>query len=330
MPSSFDLLNLQRSGNLAIEKLFSKAHSHAWNLEKDVNWKERIRADDPIMAPGWAPCSRTATFALLPERARTHFTRRALGWNVHSLMLGEAVAQEVCVRIATHSRLDDHRAHAVAQAMDEARHRMAYGRLLDRFGDEPEELDRNTRAMFDVVLQVQDVADLVAWEQFYLESVAMNVLRSIKSGARHALVKDVFSLNLRDESRHMGFGILFLQDHLETLSLDEQIDFARFWMDRILPMNFGAQDPVPLPRAARWLYEADVKDSLTLATQMLLEQQAISAAEWARVAQGKHVPQELKSARRIGLMRPEILEALNLSTHPLILGTLKSDAGAEE
>ena len=323
MTRTYDLLNMETSGHANIDGLFAKAHSNAWNLERDVDWTQVLAKDDPLMSDDWAPFSRTEAFRKLPKRVRTHLTRKSLAWIVHSLLLGEAVAQEVCLKVAMASRLEDHRNHCVAQAMDEARHRVSYARLLDKLGGEREELDRGTRTMFDSVLQLDDVVDLVAWEQFYIESLAMNVLRSIKEGARNELVRDIFALNLRDESRHMGFGVMFIEEHLSHLEMEEKVEFARSWLDRILQLNFGEQDPVPLQRVTRWLFEAGRRDGLKLAAEMLSEQTLVTAAQYQAAASGEAVPQELKSARRAGLLQPEILEALNLAEHPLVVGALK-------
>jgi hypothetical protein len=59
---------------------------------------------------------------------------------------------------------------------------------------------------------------------------------------------------------------------------------------------------------------------------MLAEQEEINRADLAEAASGKKVPHLLKSARRAKLLRPEILEALGLSDHPLIVGALRSVA----
>lgn len=324
MTRTFDLLNLRESGHPGISRLFARAHTHGWNVEKDVDWKIRLDADDPVMKPGWAPYSRTRSFQKLPKDVQARFSRRAFSWTLNSLQLGESVALEVCLKIAQLSRLEDYRNHATAQAMDEARHHHVYVRLIDRMEQEPEEIDQGTRGLFDQVLQADRLVDLVAWEQFYLESVAMNVLRAVKDQALNPLVKRIFALNLRDESRHMGFGVMFVEAYLQSIPLDERITFARRWLNQMLPMTFGGQDPVTPQRLMRWLYDAGAPDAVQLGMTMMAEQLPIMQKQYEDVTTGKRVPQELKSARRAGLMAPEILEALGLSDHPVILGALKS------
>jgi hypothetical protein len=62
---------------------------------------------------------------------------------------------------------------------------------------------------------------------------------------------------------------------------------------------------------------------------MLEEQHELNVADLAEVAAGRKVPHLLKSARRAGLLKPEILEALNVRDHPLVRGALQyTDGGA--
>jgi hypothetical protein len=56
---------------------------------------------------------------------------------------------------------------------------------------------------------------------------------------------------------------------------------------------------------------------------MLREQEEINAADLAEAASGAKVPHLLKSARRAGLLEPEILAALGIADHPLIRGALR-------
>ena len=80
--------------------------------------------------------------------------------------------------------------------------------------------------------------------------------------------------------------------------------------------------PIMLARVVRRLREAGV-DPEALAPQMLEEQREINARDLAAAASGEKVPHLLKSARRAGLLDPEILEATGLASHPLIRGALR-------
>ena len=314
-----ELLRLHNTGHQGINALFAKAHSADWDFERDVDWTMPVDADDPLVDHEWTAFARTPTFKALPGRVKTHVTRRGLGRILNILQVGESVAQDVCAKLALTLREEDYRNHAVAQAMDEARHHLAYRRFIEKMNEDLEDIDFGTEAMFDALLAADDPVELVATEQFFLESLAMNIFEGIQRHARHPLLRDIITLITRDESRHMGFGILYVSEWLRQHSLDAQIAFARRWLGQILAVVTDQPGPLLLARLIQRMRDAGVDDAERLAPQLLREQQAINAAEAAEVLSGQRLPHLLKSARRAGLLRAEIVDALGLATHPLVV-----------
>ena len=325
-----ELLNLHNSGHQGINALFAKAHSADWDIERDVDWTTPVAADDPLVDHAWGAFSQTPTFQALPEVVQTRVTRRGLGRILNILQVGESVAQDVCAKIALLVREEDYRNHAVAQAMDEARHHLAYRRFLEKMNDEIEDIDVGTEMMFDSLLASDDPLTLIATEQFFLESLAMGIFEGIQRHARHPLLRDIITLITRDESRHMGFGVLYVAEWMRQHGLDAQIGFARRWLGQILAVVMDQPGPLILSRVVQRMREAGVGNAEQLGAHMLREQQRINAAEAAEAVAGRRVPHLLKSARRSGLLKPEILEALGLSTHPLIVGALRQSGDGEQ
>ena len=324
-----ELLELQNSGHHGINALFSKAHSAGWDIDRDIDWTATISRDDPLVDHSWVAFGRTPTFQALPETVKNYATRRGLGRMLNILQVGESVAQDVCAKIALTVREEDYRNHAAAQAMDEARHHLAYRRLLEKMDEQPEDIDLGTEMMFDALLAADAPLELIATEQFFLESVAMDIFESIRLHARTPLLRDLLTLITRDESRHMGFGILYVAEWMRTHPLPERIGFARRWLGQILFSATDQPGPIMLGRAVRRLHEAGVDRADALGPQLLREQQEINAAERAEALSGHRIPQVMKSARRAGLLEPDILEALGLSQHPLVRATLSSERKEE-
>ena len=314
-----ELMHLRNTGHPGINALFAKAHSADWDIERDVDWRLPVEADDPLVSYEWGAFAHTPTFQALPQTVKDRVTRRGVGRILNILQVGESVAQDVCAKIALCVREEDYRNHAVAQAMDEARHHLAYRRFIEKMNEDVEDIDFGTEAMFDALLASDDPVELVATEQFFLESLAMNIFEGIQRHARHPLLRDVITLITRDESRHMGFGVLYVSEWMRQHSLDEQIAFARRWLGQIFTVATDQPGPLLLARLIHRMRDAGVGDTERLAPRLLREQQAINAAETADVLSGQRLPHLLKSARRAGLLKPEILEALGLGAHPLVV-----------
>ncbi len=318
-----DLVKLHNTGHPGINALFAKAHSADWDIENDVDWSVAVDADDPLIAPEWAAYGGTPTFRSLPQSVQTYATRRSLGRMLNILQVGESVAQNVCAKLVLVLREEDYRNHAAAQAMDEARHHLAYRRFLDRMGEEPEDIDGGTEMMFDALLAEDDPLELIATEQFFLEGFAMSIFEGLRDHARHPLLRRVIELITRDESRHMGFGVLYVAEWLRRQAPPKRIGFARHWLAQILGSLMDKSGPIFLSRVVRRLKEAGVRDAEALGPAMLREQREINARELAEAASGAKVPHLLKSARRAGLLAPDIVEALGLGNQPLVRGALQ-------
>lgn len=324
-----ELLRLHNTGHQGINALFAKAHSADWDIERDVDWTTPVESDDPLVDHEWGAFSKTPTFKALPDPVKNHVTRRGLGRMLNILQVGESVAQDVCAKIALRVREEDYRNHAVAQAMDEARHHLAYRRFIDKMNETVEDIDLGTEMMFDGLLASDDPLTLIATEQFFLESLAMGIFEGIQRHAQNPLLRDIITLITRDESRHMGFGVLYVAEWMRQHSIDEQIVFARRWLGQIFGVLMDQPGPIMLARVLQRMQEAGVDNADALASQMLREQQAINAAEAADAVAGRRVPHLLKSARRAGLLKPEILEALGLREHPLVQGALRQPLETE-
>jgi len=322
-----DLLNMRNTGHPGINSLFAKAHSADWDFEHDVDWTVPIAPDDPLVAYGWGAFGKTPTFLSLPEEAKNHATRRAVGRMLNILQVGESVAQNVCAKLVLLLHEEDYRNHAAAQAMDEARHHLAYRRFIDRMSEQVEDIDGGTEMMFDALLASNDALEIIATEQFFLESFAMSIFEALRENATHPLLRRIIELITRDESRHMGFGVLYLAEWLRRQPLDRRIAFARPWLSQILGSLLDRPGPIFLARVIRRLRDAGVADAEKLAPQMLREQQEINEAELEEAVVGTKVPHLMKSARRVGLLEPEILEAIDFGGHPLIRGALRSSEG---
>jgi rubrerythrin len=317
------LLELRQSGHAGMNSLFSKAHSMGWDLDRDVDWELEIRKDDPGVDPSWAPFGRTPTFQALPREVQVGYTRQALCRMLNILQVGESVAQDVCAKLALLCEEEDYRNHAVAQAMDEARHHVAYARILEKLGDPLEEMDAMMEAIFDQLLASNDATTIIATEQFFLESLAMPLFERMMAKATNPLLRDVVTLIHRDEARHVAFGVLYVEQLLRRLAPAERLAFAQAWMPRILAMLEDRPGPRMRTRIVKRLAQAGAADPEGTAERMWQEQPEVDRGDREELASGRRVPHLLSSARRAGLLAPEILDGLGLAGHPLIAAALR-------
>ncbi|MBM4269051.1 MAG: ferritin-like domain-containing protein [Deltaproteobacteria bacterium] len=320
-----ELLKLDNTGHPGIASIFSKAHSADWDIDRDVDWSTPVGRDESIVDHEWTAFGRTPTFRALPDEVKSHVNRRGAGRILNILQVGESVAQDVCAKLALTLRAEDHRNAAVAQAMDEARHHLAYRRFIDKMDEELEDIDPMTEGMFDELLATDDPLRMIATEQFFLESMAMSIFEGLHRHATNPLLKDILGLITRDESRHMGFGVLYVAAWMKEASLDERIGFTQRWLGQILFSVTDRPGPLMLQRVLRRIREAGYTDTDSIAPAMLREQEEINRADQEALLSGRATPQLLKSARNVGMLAPDILEALGASGHPVLRAALRME-----
>ena len=308
-----ELMHLANTGHQGINSIFSKAHSADWDIDRDVDWSTPVEAGESLVDHEWTAFGRTKTFKALPDEVKTYVSRRGLGRVLNILQVGESVAQDVCAKLALKLSNEDHRNAAVAQAMDEARHHLAYVRFIEKMGEEPEDMDPFTEDMFDRLLETEEPRRMIAFEQFFLESMAMHIFEDIHDHATNPLLRDILAFVTRDESRHMGFGVLYLAQWMENASLDERIEFGRDWLPRILFTVTDRSGPLMARQILRRIDEAGYPDAAQLAPALLEEQQELNAQDHALLLSGQKPSHLLKSAKNVGLLAPEITEALGVA-----------------
>ena len=64
--------------------------------------------------------------------------------------------------------------------------------------------------------------------QIFLEGVAVGLFQRFQQDSPDPLMRDMIKLVLRDESRHAGFGVIYLADKFQNVSVAERARVESF------------------------------------------------------------------------------------------------------
>jgi len=64
--------------------------------------------------------------------------------------------------------------------------------------------------------------------QIFLEGIAVGLFQRFQQDSPDPLMRDLITLVLRDESRHAGFGVIYLADKFRSASAAERARIERF------------------------------------------------------------------------------------------------------
>ncbi len=73
--------------------------------------------------------------------------------------------------------------------------------------------------------------------QIIIEGLALAAFNTLKMTAQDPLLKQIIHLVIRDEARHVTFGVNYLEDFVETLSEEEKEERAHFAFEACVVMG---------------------------------------------------------------------------------------------
>ena len=139
---------------------------------------------------------------------------------VFSIILwGELAAWIISADLA--ERVDDVEARmaATGQAFDEARHFTTMRAYLMELGGEIPPLDAYSAILLRMLISERSLLHKLLGMQLLVETIAVDLFRTVAEARLEPVLSDLLPYFERDESRHVGLGVIYLPEQLSGLSL---------------------------------------------------------------------------------------------------------------
>ncbi|MBF2755075.1 MAG: ferritin-like domain-containing protein [Gammaproteobacteria bacterium AqS3] len=214
-----------------IKKLYELGKELNWNAEKDIDWSRPM--PPPIEncedLPGhwlWVDYPEYQKFS---DAEKHQFARHRMVWSLSQFLHGEQGALLVASQLVSCAPTYNAKLYAASQTFDEARHVEVFNKYIqDRYG-----------LMYPIGQALKSIVDKILtderWDlkfigmQIIIEGLALAAFASMRESARDSVLADVLGLVLRDEARHVTFGVNYLEDYVQdALTQDEREDRAEF------------------------------------------------------------------------------------------------------
>jgi hypothetical protein len=157
-----------------------------------------------------------------------------------TILWGELAAWIISADLA--ERLDDVEAKmaATSQAFDEARHFNTLRDYLLELGGEIPRLDIYTAMLLRMLIDTRSLPHKLLGMQLLAETIAIDLFRTVAERRIEPVLSDLLPYFERDESRHVGLGVLYLPERLRRLSLPGVVRLYAF-QARILALTSMTQ-----------------------------------------------------------------------------------------
>ena len=200
-----------------LRTLYANALDRQWIAMRDLDWNQEI--DKSAFANtrlGMIPVQETDYWKTLDDATRWEISRRSAAFLLSNFLHGEQGALMVAAQLVNAVPHMDGKFYASTQTLDEARHVEVFAAYIDKL-DEVQDIAPSLKSLLDDVLATDDWMKKAVGMQVVTEGLALYSFRDMRNQTQEPLLKALLTNVSRDEARHTGYGIKYLNAIVPTL-----------------------------------------------------------------------------------------------------------------
>ena len=221
-----------------IKKLYELGKELNWNGSIDLNWEYTHPADERIVEPDEElPHETLQAYENLTEEEKILFDRHSTAELMSQFLHGEQGALLVASQLASCAPTYNAKLYAASQTFDEARHVEVFNRYLQEKIGIHYPINPSLKLLLDKILTDERWDLKFIGMQIIIEGLALAAFNLARQGTFDPVFKDLLYLIIRDEARHVTFGVNYLEEFIKTLSDEEREERAQFAYEACLVMR---------------------------------------------------------------------------------------------
>ncbi|MEE9608135.1 MAG: ferritin-like domain-containing protein, partial [Myxococcota bacterium] len=166
-----------------------------------------------------------------------HFRHANISWQLSQFMHGEQGALITASQLVGAVPWIDAKYYASTQTMDEARHVEVFSRYLRDKLEWEWPINANLKSLLDTILIDGRWDVKYLGMQILVEGLAMAAFANLYQLAQEPLIKELIHNVMRDESRHVAFGVISLKGFYDDMPENERRDREEFVIEACLLMR---------------------------------------------------------------------------------------------
>jgi hypothetical protein len=204
-----------------MRELYERAKEKQWNGATDLPWATPVDPLDPEVpiVPEALLDRATAARHGIPLTVDEH--RRLLSdftaWVLSQFLHGEQGALFAAAQVTEAVQFFDGKLFGSSQVMDEGRHVEVFHRYLTEKLEKLYPVNDNLYVILDALLSDSRWDMKFLGMQIMVEGLALGAFGVIYQHTREPLLKALLRGVMRDEVRHVHYGVLALREHVKTL-----------------------------------------------------------------------------------------------------------------
>jgi len=206
--------------------LYERAKRSQWNAATDLPWQISVDPLDPTvpLVPDDFLDRETAIRCGISLDAAAHrrLTADFASWALSQFLHGEQGALYAAAQVTESVQFFDGKLYGSTQVVDEGRHVEVFHRYLTEKLQKLYAVNDNLYVILDALLRDSRWDMKFLGMQIMIEGLALGAFGVIYQQTKEPLLKALLRGVMRDEVRHVHYGVLALRDHIAQLSERER------------------------------------------------------------------------------------------------------------
>ncbi|HJO25112.1 MAG: ferritin-like domain-containing protein [Myxococcota bacterium] len=210
-----------------LRALYEKAKTEQWN-GAELAWDSPVEPEGDIIPQVFNPLQDYAPYKKLSAKEKARFKHGQLAWTLSQFLHGEQGALMAASQLVTAVPWMDAKYYAATQTVDEARHVEVFDRYLREKLEWEWPINTNLKGLLDLILIDSRWDVKYLGMQILVEGLAMAAFANMYQMCQEPLLKSLVYNAMRDESRHVAFGVLSLRGYYTDMEASELRDREDF------------------------------------------------------------------------------------------------------
>jgi hypothetical protein len=211
-----------------IKKLYELGKQLNWDAQTDIDWSKPPTRLTPEQRDVVMPFKGYAPYDAMTEAQKEEFGTHMNAWTLAQFLHGEQGALLVASQLTSCAPTLNAKLYAASQTFDEARHVEVFNKYLQEKVGLMYPVDPALKSLLDKILTDPRWDLKFIGMQLIIEGLALAAFGTQVRTTRDPLLKQVVELVMRDEGRHVAFGVNYLEDWIKVLPQEEIEDRAEF------------------------------------------------------------------------------------------------------
>jgi hypothetical protein len=228
--TSFDTSYTWNYGSVkeGLRDLYEKAKRDQWNGTHQLDWNTDVDPESEIVPAAVNPLQTFGPFQKLDARERKRLQHAQISLQLSQFLHGEQGALIVASQLVGGVPWIDAKYYAASQTMDEARHVEVFSRYLREKLEWEWPINPSLKELLDATIGDSRWDFKYLGMQIIIEGLAMAAFGSLHQMTREPLLKELIHYVMRDESRHVAFGVVSLAGYYQDMAPGERSDREDF------------------------------------------------------------------------------------------------------